>query len=417
MCKINHFLENNHQKTLIIVGGGASGMFLAANLIKQSYLKIIILEQAKSLLQKVKISGGGRCNVTHECFEISELVKFYPRGNKVLKSVFSKFSPKDTIEWFENRGVQLKTENDGRIFPVSNDSQTIIDGLLREVTKNKVEIKTQQTVNSIRKNNENQFTIKTTNDNFLADYVVIASGSSPKMCQIIEQLQHKIVPLVPSLFSFNCNDNLLKDLAGTSFLTCEIFIKGTKFKETGAMLITHWGISGPCVLKLSSWYAKEFSELNYKFEVIINFIGKSLNEIKEDLLNFKTNNGKKNVFKNKFVNITQRFWERILQISSISEIKNYADLNKKEIQNLAENLTQYTLKVSGKNTNKDEFVTCGGVELSEIDFKTMQSKIHQNLFFSGEILNIDALTGGFNFQACWSEAFIISEFFNLQTDL
>lgn len=410
-------MESNHQKTLIIVGGGASGMFLAANLVQHKNLKIILLEQAKNLLQKVKISGGGRCNVTHECFEVSELIKYYPRGNKVLKSVFSKFSPKDTIDWFENRGVQLKTENDGRIFPVSNDSQTIIDCLYKEVQNNKVEIKTQQTVNSIRKKNENQFVIKTTTDEFLADFVVFASGSSPKMCQIIEQLHHKIVPLVPSLFSFNSNDKLAKDLAGTSFSTCEISIKGTKFKETGAMLITHWGISGPCVLKLSSWYAKEFSELNYKFEVTLNFVEKSLNELKEELLKFKTNNGKKNVFKNKFVKCTQRFWERILQISSISQTKNYADLNKKEIQNLTENLTQYTLQISGKNTNKDEFVTCGGVELSEIDFKTMQSKIHQNLFFSGEILNIDALTGGFNFQACWSEAFIISEFFNTKTDL
>ncbi|WOC51878.1 flavoprotein [Bergeyella porcorum] len=265
-----------NKKQIIIIGGGAAGFFCAANIDPAKY-SITILEQNSDVLQKVKISGGGRCNVSHACFDPRELVKFYPRGNKELISVFSKFQPGDTMEWFESRGVPLKIEDDNRIFPVSNASQSIIDCLKKEVAQNGFQVHTKTTVKEIKKEN-NTYLIGTNNGNFSADIIIYTTGSSPKSVQLLEQLGHQLVAPVPSLFTFNIKDELLTHLPGTSFPYAEVSIPQLKTEETGALLITHWGLSGPAILKLSAWKARELSEVNYQFEIEVNFICKTLYE-------------------------------------------------------------------------------------------------------------------------------------------
>ncbi|QIG90956.1 NAD(P)/FAD-dependent oxidoreductase [Chryseobacterium sp. POL2] len=397
-------------KQVIIIGGGAAGFFCAANLDKNKY-NIRILEQNKDVLQKVKISGGGRCNVTHACFDPSDLVKFYPRGEKELRSVFSKFQPGDTMDWFEQRGVELKIENDNRVFPVSNQSQSIIDTLTSETEKNNVEVITQTTVVSIEKEGE-VFVITTKTGTYTADYVVFATGSAPKSLKLVEQLGHKIVSLVPSLFTFNIKHPLLSEHPGTSFEWAEVNIPKLKLGESGPLLITHWGLSGPAVLKLSAWGARKLAEVGYKFEIFINFISKSIEDAEEDFVNFKENNPKKSIGQSKIFNVTNRFWNSLLTFSKIDSEKHIANVSKKEMLVLLENLCQLKLNVDGKSTFKDEFVTAGGVDLKEINFKTMESKIVPNFYLAGEVLNIDAITGGFNFQACWSEAWLIAQELN-----
>lgn len=398
------------KKKIYIIGGGASGFFCASNLDESKY-EITILEQNSNVLQKVKISGGGRCNVSHACFDARDLVKFYPRGNKELMSVFSKFQPADTMGWFEERNVPLKIEDDNRIFPESNSSQTIIDIFLKETARKKVEIKTKTSVKDILKL-ENQYLIKTNNGDFLADFVVFATGSSPKSLKILENLGHKIVDCVPSLFTFNIKDDLLKDLPGTSFVNAEITIPKLKFEENGALLITHWGISGPAVLKISAWKARELFDCNYHFEIEVNFISKNNVEAEEMLLDFKQKNPKKTLGQSKIFDVTNRFWLKVLEISNVNPEKQISQISKKETMQIIENLCKKKLQVSGKSTFKDEFVTAGGVDLKEINFKNMSSKILENFYISGEVLNIDAITGGFNFQACWSEAWLIAQDLN-----
>lgn len=397
------------KKKVIIIGGGAAGFFCTANLDYEK-LEIKILEQNKDVLQKVKISGGGRCNVSHACFDPRDLVKFYPRGNKELLSVFSKFQPGDTMEWFESRNVPLKIEADNRIFPESNSSQSIINALLKEV-EGKADVRTSTTVLEIIRG-ENSYLIKTNQGDFEADIVVYTTGSSPKSVKILENLGHKIVPQVPSLFTLNIQDDLLKDLPGTSFENAEISIPQLKTEESGALLITHWGLSGPAILKLSAWKARELFDLNYKFEIEVNFISKNLQEAEEIFINFKNQNPKKSIGQSKFFEVTNRFWNKILEISSINPDKQMSQISKKEMLLILENLCRKKLKIEGKSTFKDEFVTAGGVDLKEINFKNMSSKILPNFYIAGEVLNIDAITGGFNFQACWSEAWLIAQDLN-----
>lgn len=398
------------KKNIIIIGGGAAGFFCAAN-IDESKFEVKILEQNSNVLQKVKISGGGRCNVSHACFDPRDLVKFYPRGNRELLSVFTKFQPSDTMNWFEERNVPLKIESDSRIFPESNSSQTIIDVFLKVITNKNIEIRTKTTVLQIVKA-KNQYFINTSNGDFLADFVVYATGSSPKSLKILENLGHKIVDCVPSLFTFNINDDLLKDLPGTSFENSEISIPKLKFEESGALLITHWGISGPAVLKISAWQARALCDLNYQFEIEINFISKTMQEAEEIFYEFKKNNPKKKIGQSKIFDITNRFWNKILQLSNINPEKQIAQLSKKDTQQILENICKRKFQVSGKSTFKEEFVTAGGVDLKEINFKNMSSKILDNFYIAGEALNIDAVTGGFNFQACWSEAWLIAQDLN-----
>jgi len=397
-------------KQIIIIGGGASGFFCAANLDEKKY-KITILEQNSDVLQKVKISGGGRCNVSHACFDPRELVQFYPRGNKELLSVFTKFQPGDTMEWFENRKVSLKIENDNRVFPESNSSQTIINTFLNEIQQKNVEVKTKCSVKEIEKLNE-IYIVKTSLGDFEADFVIYTTGSSPKSLKMIQNLGHKIIDLVPSLFTFNIKDDLLKDLAGTSFEMAETSIPKLKTEESGPLLITHWGLSGPAILKISAWEAINLAKVKYNFEIEVNFISKDMEEAEELFQNFKISNPKKTIGQSKIFEVTNRFWQRILEVSHINLNKQVAQISGKEMLTILENLCKKKFTVTGKSTFKDEFVTAGGVDLKEINFKNMSSKILPNFYVAGEVLNIDAVTGGFNFQACWSEAWLAAQDLN-----
>jgi predicted Rossmann fold flavoprotein len=399
-------------KQIIIIGGGAAGFFCAANLDEKKY-KITILEQNSDVLQKVKVSGGGRCNVTHACFDPKELVRFYPRGNKELLSVFTKFQPGDTMDWFDQRKVSLKIENDNRIFPESNSSQTIINTFLHEIQQKNVEVKTKCSVKEIEKTGE-KYSVKTSLGDFEADFVIYATGSSPKSLKIIENLGHKIIDLVPSLFTFNIKDNLLKDLAGTSFEMAETSIPKLKTEESGPLLITHWGLSGPAILKISAWEAINLAKVKYNFEIVVNFISKDIEDAEELFQSFKRSNPKKTIGQSKIFDITNRFWQRVLEVSNVDLNKQVANISGKEMQKIIENLCKKKFQVTGKSTFKDEFVTAGGVDLKEINFKNMSSKILPNFYVAGEVLNIDAVTGGFNFQACWSEAWLIAQDLNLK---
>ena len=397
-------------KKVIIIGGGASGFFTAANIDTKLY-DVTILEQNSDVLQKVKISGGGRCNVSHACFDPRELVQFYPRGNKELLSVFTKFQPGDTMNWYEEHGVALKIEDDNRIFPESNSSQSIIDCLVNECRKKNVKILTKQTVTEILPQ-ENGYKIHTTDQNYFADYVVFSTGSSPKAFKILEKLGHQIIAPVPSLFTFNIKNEILKDLMGTSFQYVDIEIPKLNLEESGSLLITHWGLSGPAILKLSAWGARELAALKYQFEIIVNFIGTASEDALEIFKNFKENEPKKSIGQAKIFDITNRFWQRILFVSGVDTAKQIANINNKEMQKIIENLCCCRMNVTGKSTFKEEFVTAGGVDLKEMDFKTMKSKKLPNFYISGEVLNIDAVTGGVNFQACWSEGWLIAQDLN-----
>ncbi len=397
-------------KQIIIIGGGAAGFFCAANLDAAKY-NITILEQNSDVLQKVKISGGGRCNVTHACFDPRELVQFYPRGNKELLSVFTRFQPGDMMDWCEQRNVPLKIEQDNRVFPESNSSQTIINTLLNEIQQKNIEVKTQCSVKEIQRNDE-KYVIKTSLGDFEADAVIYTTGSSPKSLKIIETLGHKIIGLVPSLFTFNIKDDLLKDLAGTSFEMAETSIPSLKTEESGPLLITHWGLSGPAILKLSAWEAINLAKVKYQFEIEVNFISKSIDEAEEMFKKFKLSNPKKTIGQSKIFEVTNRFWQKVLDVSKTDLNKQVANISGKERQNIIENLCRKKFQVTGKSTFKDEFVTAGGVDLKKINFKNMSSKILPNFYIAGEVLNIDAITGGFNFQACWSEAWLIAQDLN-----
>lgn len=403
-----------HTKKVVIIGGGAAGFFCAANLEETKY-NVVILEQNSDVLQKVKISGGGRCNVAHACFDPRELTQFYPRGNKELMSVFTKFQPGDTIEWFENRGVSLKIEDDNRIFPISNSSQSIINALTNEVSRKNFEVKTKTSVKEIQPK-ENGFSILTNNGDFDADIVIYTTGSSPKSLNLVQKLGHNLIESVPSLFTFNIKDDLLKDLPGTSFTNAEIRIPSLKTEESGPLLITHWGLSGPAILKISAWKARTLADLKYQFEIQVNFISTDIEDAEEQFMSYKQQHPKKSIGQSKMFEVTNRFWNKILELSNINLDKQIANISTKEMNSILEMLCKKKCKVNGKSTFKDEFVTAGGVDLKEINFKTMASKILPDFYIAGEVLNIDAVTGGFNFQACWSEAWLISQDLNFRED-
>lgn len=398
------------KQQVVIIGGGAAGFFCASNINEEKY-DVTILEQNNEVLQKVKISGGGRCNVTHACFDPRELSFFYPRGQKELLSVFTKFQPADTMEWFEGRKVPLKIEQDNRVFPESNSSQSIINCLINEVRQKGFIIKTKSNVTDIIPNN-NIFTVKTKSTNYTADYIIFTTGSSPKAFKMLENLRHKIIAPVPSLFTFNIKNPYLEELSGTSFPNAEIKISTLNTEETGALLITHWGLSGPVILKLSAWEARQLADLQYQFDIEVNFIGIPIIEAEQSILEYRKRHPKKTIGQAKIFEITNRFWQKILKINNINEEKNIANLSKTEIQSITFALCKNTMKVTGKSTFKEEFVTAGGVDLKEINFKTMASKKLSNFYIAGEVLNIDAITGGFNFQACWSEAWLIAQNLN-----
>ena len=398
----------NSKYDIIIIGGGAAGFFTAINIVeKNSKLKVAILERGKSVLEKVRISGGGRCNVTHACFVPNDLVKFYPRGEKELKGPFHQFCSGDTIEWFEKHGVELKIEDDGRMFPVSNSSQTIIDCFLKATQKLKIDILTNHSVQEVYKT-ENHWKLTTTQEVFSCQKVIMATGSNPKMWELLQNLGHSIIEPVPSLFTFNVKDVRIKDLMGLSTLA-SVKVKKSKLQASGPLLITHWGMSGPGILRLSAWGARELADKKYQFAIQVNWLNEIDFEEAIDLLkNIKEENSKKLVSKYAHFELPKRLWENLVKTAGITEETKWADVNKKQLNTLAEQLTNGEFQVNGKSTFKEEFVTAGGIDLKEVNFKTMESKILPNMFFAGEILNIDAITGGFNFQNAWTGGFIVA---------
>ncbi|WP_370477622.1 NAD(P)/FAD-dependent oxidoreductase [Tamlana flava] len=397
------------RKDVIIIGGGAAGFFAAINIAEQnSKLKVTILERSKEGLQKVKVSGGGRCNVSHAEFIPQELVQNYPRGEKELLGPFHQFMTGDTIEWFEKRGVELKIEEDGRMFPVSNSSQTIIDCFLNEAKKYGVDVLYNHIVKSISKK-KGWFQIETSEGLFSAEKILVATGSNLKIWKVLEDLGHTISQPVPSLFTFNIEDERIKDIPGVVAQHVEISVLETDLFSEGPLLITHWGMSAPSILKLSAFGALQLAKRDYKFQIKINFIRKSFEDCLEVLKTSKQDLAKKTVFKSTHFDLPKRLWHQLVLASNISEDTRWADLNKVQLEVLASQLTQAVFKVNGKSTFKEEFVTAGGVDLKEVNFKTFESKLVENLYFAGEVLNIDAVTGGFNFQNAWTGAFIAAK--------
>ena len=398
----------NSNYDILIIGGGAAGFFTAINIVeKNPNYKVAILERGKSVLEKVRISGGGRCNVTHACFVPNDLVKFYPRGEKELRGPFHQFCSGDTIEWFEKHGVELKIEDDGRMFPVSDSSQTIIDCFVNATQKLKIDVLTSQSVQTIFKGND-YWKVETTNQTFSCQKLVMATGSNPKIWELLSGLEHTIVSPVPSLFTFNIKDKRIKDLMGISALA-SVKVKNSKLSASGPLLITHWGMSGPGILRLSAWGAIELYDKKYQFAIEVNWLNDlSFEEVEEQLKDLKLEHSKKVVCKKSPFDLPNRLWESLVLASEISTDAKWADLTKKQLQNLTLQLTKGEFQVNGKSTFKEEFVTAGGIDLKEINFKTMESKLHPNLYFAGEIVNIDAITGGFNFQNAWTGGFIIA---------
>jgi predicted Rossmann fold flavoprotein len=396
---------------LAIIGAGASGCFTAANINKYRFDEIIIFEKSSKAMQKIKVSGGGRCNVTHECNNIPELLEHYPRGVKTLKKTFRHFSTNDTIKWFQSRNVTLKTESDGRMFPVTNDSQTIIDCIWNTLIQNNVLVKFNHDIISINKIND-QFVLKFRNGfTYTADAVVIACGGLPKLDQYdwIQSLGHAIVPPVPSLFTFNTPKHPITTLMGVS---CNVSVKiiGSKLKEEGPLLITHWGFSGPAVLRLSAWGAQLLADKKYNFSISINWLSdKNEYIVKEEILQLRLTHGKQLIWNKNPFGLSKRLWEFLISSIGIPTENNWGSLNATQQNKLIQILTNDIYHINGKTTFKEEFVTSGGVDLTQLQSNSFESMIHKNLYFIGEVTNIDGITGGFNFQNAWTSAWIVAQ--------
>ncbi|MFN4083136.1 MAG: NAD(P)/FAD-dependent oxidoreductase [Bacteroidia bacterium] len=396
---------------IVVIGGGAAGFFAAITCASENNQnEVIILEKTSKLLQKVKISGGGRCNVTHACFEIKPLTLAYPRGEKQLKSAFTKFATKETVEWFESRKVKLKTEADGRMFPTTNNSQTIIDCLLKEAKKLKIEIKTETGVSKIIPTFSGGFDLQLTNgDKMYCNKVIVATGGSPKNENLkwLKDLNIKTENPVPSLFSFNITDEKLRELSGISVNPVRTRITHTKLEFSGPILITHWGLSGPVILKASSYGARILAERNYEFEVEISWLdNKKEDAVRQELMNLKAANPNKSVKSLFPFYLPARLNSYLIAKAGIDENLNWAEISKDDVNAMINTLVYDKYNVNGRTAYKEEFVTCGGVNLDEIDFKTMECKRIKGLYFAGEILDIDGITGGFNFQAAWTTGYI-----------
>ncbi len=401
---------NKMAKKLIVIGGGAAGFFTAINAARMNpALEVCIIEKSNKLLSKVKISGGGRCNTTHACFEIAELVKKYPRGAQFLKKAFHQFSTQQTIQWFSERNVTLVAEPDGRMFPATNDSQTIINCLLQEADKYAVKVILQTEISEIKKEND-QFILSTaTGKDFTADYLCIACGGYPKaaMFNWLTALGHTIETPLPSLFTFNMPGNKISTLMGLSVPMATVKIMGTKLQEQAPLLITHWGMSGPAILKLSAWGARILADTSYRFTILVNWLS-DYNEqsLRESWHSIRTESAAQKMANKNPFGLPNRLWNYLLELSDIKEATRWAELPSKEQNKLIKNLTAGEFQVDGKTTFKEEFVTCGGIKLNEIDPSTMQSKKMAHLYFAGEIMDIDGITGGFNFQNAWTSGWI-----------
>lgn len=399
----------------IIIGGGAAGFFCALNLAQgDPSLKIAILERGKSVLEKVRISGGGRCNVTHAEFVPQELSLNYPRGNKELLGPFHKFMTGDTMEWFEERGVSLKIEEDGRMFPTSDSSQTIIDCFLREASKYNIAILKEHAVKGfafakLESEKPNPWTVTTSKGDFNCNHLVMTTGSNPKVWKLLENLGHNITPAVPSLFTFNIKDNRIEGLMGLA-VEASVKVIDLPLESEGPLLITHWGMSGPGILKLSAWGARALHLLAYNFEIKVNWLLHTSQETAlEELREVKNKHAKQSPYSHAQFELPKRLWKKLLAASQIEEHTKWADLSKVHLVTLAQELTQGIYRVEGKSTFKEEFVTAGGVDLKEVNFKTFESKHLPNLYLAGEVLNIDAITGGFNFQNAWTGGYHIAQ--------
>lgn len=394
---------------VILVGGGAAGFFTAINLAeRQPSLRIAILERGKEVLSKVKISGGGRCNVTHACFIPNELVQFYPRGSKELLGPFHQFCSGDTIEWFERHGVELKIEEDGRMFPTTDSSQTIIDCFTKATAQYKIDVLQGISVQGVYQS-EKGWKLDTTKESMTCAQLVFTTGSNPKIWQMMGELGHRLVEPVPSLFTFNIKDKRIQDLMGVA-TEASIKVKGTKLEATGPLLITHWGMSGPGILRLSAWGARILAEKNYQFHIVVNWLPTvDREDLLEQLKDFKHEHAKKMVMKRGLFDFPTRLWERLVQAAQVEATQTWADVNNKQMQALMLQLQEGEFQVNGKSTFKEEFVTAGGIDLRDVNFKTMESKINTDLYFAGEILNIDAITGGFNFQNAWTTSFLAAQ--------
>jgi predicted Rossmann fold flavoprotein len=400
-------------RRLIVVGGGAAGFFCAVNAARLNpSLEVIIVEKTSKLLSKVRVSGGGRCNVTHACFAIDEMIRRYPRGTHFLRKAFHHFFTTDTIDWFRERGVELKTESDGRMFPTTDSSQTIIDCLLREANKYRIEIRMNREVKTIS-HTQDRFELKFSNDEVVqAEYLCIACGGYPKPLQFdwIKATGHAIEDPVPSLFTFNMPGNPITALMGVVAENALVKINGTKLQEKGPLLITHWGMSGPVILRLSAWGARELAKCNWTFSITINWLGEHNEQsIREQLQQWRFQLAAQKIGAKNPFGLASRLWEFLLQQSGIRPDLRWADLPAKEQTKLARNLGAFECAVNGKTTFKEEFVTAGGVRLNQVDASTMMSKQIPNLFFAGEILDVDGITGGYNFQHAWTSGFIAAK--------
>ncbi|MBC7514862.1 MAG: NAD(P)/FAD-dependent oxidoreductase [Alkalinema sp. FL-bin-369] len=409
-----------------VIGGGAAGFFGAiAAADANPKAQVLLFEAGRETLAKVKISGGGRCNVTHGCFEPATLVQYYPRGGKVLRGVFSRFQPKDTIAWFELRGVKLKTEPDGRLFPTTDDSGTIVDCLMDEADRVRVKVKTSAGVKSVQRS-ATGFSIEMRNgETIQCDRILLATGSSAQGYQMARELGHRVIPTVPSLFTFNVRDRRLEGLAGVSVPDAMVKLQpaldanlgvnlgvnlGAKLEQSGPLLVTHWGLSGPAVLKLSAWGARALYELHYKTTLTVNWLPQSKPEgLRAELMKVKTQLAKKSVGPNCPVILPRRLWESLIAAAGIPSELRWSDVSKVMLTALLKELLQGEYAITGKGVFKDEFVTCGGVDLKEVDFKTMESRTCPGLYFAGEVLDIDGVTGGFNFQSAWSTGWIAGQ--------
>lgn len=403
-----------YKRKLAVIGGGAAGFFAGVNAARRyPKLKVTIFERSREVLSKVRISGGGRCNVTHHCFDPEIMAKAYPRGQKELRWAFEQFQAKDTVNWFEERGVELKTESDGRMFPVTDDSKTIIRCLKSEAQKYDVEVRTKTAVTEITPIDDNRYRVDLHGQQSMSyDTVVIATGGSNRSSKYdwLRELGHRIVKPVPSLFTFNFRHKIFEDLAGISVPDAAVAIKGTKFRHKGPILITHWGLSGPAVLKTSAWAARYLYKQEYRFVIKVNWLHpKTQQEVREVLNQLRNRNARKKITKQDQFPLPNRLWERFLELTEISKQLRWAELSNEQVHQLVQYLTNAEYEIQGKTTYKEEFVTSGGIPLDEVDMGTMESKIRPNLYFVGEVLNIDGITGGYNFQSAWTTGWIASK--------
>lgn len=395
-------------KKVVVIGGGAAGFFAAINIAeKHPDYKVSILEKTDKVLSKVKVSGGGRCNVTHHEFNIKPFSKNYPRGEKQVLKLLHQFQAEDTVNWFKKRGIPLKVEKDGRMFPVTDSSETIIDCFLQEAQRLKINIIKKEDVKAIQQ--KEQWLIATKKNHYAADYLVITSGSATSMWHILQQLGHTVEPPVPSLFTFKIDDPRIKDLPGVAFKHVTTKVAGTKLTTEGPLLITHWGLSAPAILRLSAWGALELAKKDYNFLLNINLVALPFETVKNELQQLAQSSPKKLPENTIPFDLPKRYWHNLLKHIQINPENRWCDIGSKTINKLSEELTNAQFHVTGKSTFKEEFVTCGGVALSEIDTNTMESKLFKNLFFAGEVINVDAITGGFNFQNAWTTAWVASE--------